>query len=89
MASTAVLIGGPMLYLLGNALFKSAVNGTHFPLSHLVGLVLLAFLVAPAFLLPVFWIATLTTAVLLLVAVWETRSLSALREELASEEEPH
>lgn len=86
MASIAVLIGGPMLYLLGNALFKSAVNGLHFPLSHLVGLVLLAFLVAPAFLLSVFWIAALTTAVLLLVAVWETQSLRALRQELAGEE---
>ena len=86
MASAAVLIGGPLLYLLGNALFKMTVNGTNFPLSHLVGLILLVFLVAPAFLLSVFWVATLTTAVLLLVAVWETQSLRALRDELACEE---
>ena len=81
-----MLIGGPLLYLLGNALFKMTVNGTNFPLSHLVGLILLVFLVAPAFLLSVFWVATLTTAVLLLVAVWETQSLRALRDELAGEE---
>lgn len=85
MASIAVLIGGPMLYLLGNALFKAAVNRINFPLSHLVGLVLLAFIVAPAFLLPVFWIAVLTTAVLLLVAVWETCSLRALRDGFVGE----
>jgi low temperature requirement protein LtrA len=86
MTSIAVLIGGPVLYLLGNALFKMTVNRTHFPLSHLVGLVLLVFLVAPAFLLSVFWIAALTTVVLLLVAVWETWALRAWRARLAGEE---
>lgn len=85
MASVAVLVGGPVLYLLGNALFKLTVNRSNFPLSHLVGLLLLSFLVAPAFLLPVFWTAALTTAVLLLVAVWETLSLRAWRAQLAGE----
>jgi hypothetical protein len=44
------------------------------------------FLVAPAFLLSVFWIAALTTVVLLLVAVWETWALRAWRARLAGEE---
>jgi low temperature requirement protein LtrA len=79
MAGVVVLVGGPMLYLLGNALFKMAVNQVNFPLSHLVGLVLLVFLVAPAFLLPVLWLATLATTVLVLVAVWETVSLRGVR----------
>lgn len=78
-ASVAVLVGGPALYLLGNALFKMTVNHTNFPLSHLVGLGLLVFLVAPAFLLSVMWLAALTTAVLVVVAVWETVSLKAVR----------
>lgn len=84
MPAVLVLVGGPMLYLLGNALFKMTVNRTNFPLSHLVGLVLLIFLVAPAFLLSVFWLAALTSAVLLLVALWETISLRAVRGQLIS-----
>ena len=79
----AVLLGGPALYLLGNALFKMTVNRSHFPLSHLVGLGLLAALVAPALRLSVFWTAALTTAVLLTVAVWETLSLRGVRAHLA------
>ena len=78
-----VLLGGPALYLLGNALFKMTVNRSHFPLSHLVGLGLLAALVAPALRLSVFWTAALTTAVLLTVAVWETLSLRGVRAHLA------
>ena len=48
-AATAVLLGGPALYLLGNALFKWTIAG-RLPLSHPVGLALLALLVplAPA-----------------------------------------
>lgn len=78
-----VLIGGPMLYLLGNALFKMTAGRCHFPLSHLVGLVLLVLLAVPALGLTVFWLAALTTAVLLVVAVWETLSLRSIRHELA------
>jgi low temperature requirement protein LtrA len=83
MPTVFVLIGGPMLYLLGNALFKMTVGQSNFPLSHLAGLVLLVFLVAPALMLSVFWLSTLTTAVLLLVALWEALSLRAVRRQLA------
>ena len=38
-----VILGGPALYLLGNALFKR-LTAPNFPLSHLVGLGLLALL---------------------------------------------
>ncbi|WP_266170593.1 low temperature requirement protein A [Dyella subtropica] len=84
-ASVAVLIGGPALYLLGNALFKMTVNQISFPLSHLVGLGLLVLLVAPAFLLSVLWLSALTTAVLILVAAWETLSLRSVRRMLSEE----
>ena len=78
----AVLLGGPALYLLGNALFKMTVIHTNFPLSHLVGLVLLLAMLVPAGTLSVLSLAMLTTVVLVLAATWETLSLRQLRREL-------
>jgi len=78
----AVLLGGPALYLLGNALFKKTVNQTNFPVSHMVGLGLLVVLLWPAMSLSVLVLGALTTGVLVLVAAWETLSLRNLRREL-------
>lgn len=65
----AVLVGGPLVYLLGNALFKRVVYG-RFPLSHVIGIgVLLALLP----LLPkvnLLAAGAMTTAVMVLVTVW-------------------
>lgn len=72
-AYAAVLVGGPALYLLGNALFKRAVYG-RLPLSHLVGLLGLAALGSLAFLMDLLMVASLTTLLLIAVAAWETRS---------------
>lgn len=72
----AVLIGGPALYLLGNALFKRAVYG-RFPLSHAAGLALLAILVPFAWLTDLLMVSGLATLILIVVAVWETRSRRA------------
>ena len=80
----AVLLGGPALYLLGNALFKQTVNHVNLPFSHLAGLALLALLAWPATMMTVASLATATTAVLVLVAVWETLSLRNLRQALYS-----
>ncbi len=74
-AAVAVLLGGPALYLVGNTLFKWSVAG-RVPLSHLVGLGLL---VPAGFAAPETSPLTLsaaTTAILLLVAAWETVSLN-------------
>lgn len=77
----AAIVGGPALYLVGNTLFKG-LSAPHFPLSHLVGLGLLA-LVAGLLLFvppvahmatPLLLLAT-TTAILIVVAVWEWLSL--------------
>jgi low temperature requirement protein LtrA len=67
-------IGGPMLFLVGTILFKHAIRGWY-QLSHGVGIVLLA----------VFWwfdadftplqLSLLTTAILVVVAAWESISL--------------
>jgi low temperature requirement protein LtrA len=78
---SAVLIGGPAFYLLGNAWFKKTVNSTHLPLSHLIGMGLLAALaIAVAWHPPsVLALGLATTMVLVLVALWETVSLRHLR----------
>ena len=76
--TAAVLIGGPALYLAGNLLFKR-VSAQHFPLSHLVGLGLLALLVPAAAVASPLALTSATTLVLIVVAVWETRSLAGAR----------
>ncbi|RAI59303.1 low temperature requirement protein A [Roseicella frigidaeris] len=73
-AAIHCIIGGPALYLLGLALFKRISLG-QLPLSHLVGLALLAVLATVAHELPVLLLAGLTNAALILVATWEHVSL--------------
>jgi len=67
----ALILGGPALYLMGNIAFKRT-NAAHMPLSHLIGLGLLA---AVALLewhaVPVV-LSLASTLVLILVAAWET-----------------
>lgn len=72
-AAAAALIGGPALYLVGNVYFKRA-SAKHYPLSHLVGLGLLAALAPFAMFLTPLAVGSATTAILIVVAVWETRS---------------
>jgi low temperature requirement protein LtrA len=70
----AVILGAPALYLAGNLLFKRA-SARFVPLSHLVGLGLLAAsaLVASRVTAPV--LGSITTGILVMVAIWETVSL--------------
>ncbi|HEV2681405.1 MAG TPA: low temperature requirement protein A, partial [Rhodanobacter sp.] len=81
---SAVLLGGPALYLLGNALFKKTVNDINLPLSHLIGLGLLAALTIALVWQPlnVLALGLATSSVLVLVALWETVSLRHLRRKL-------
>jgi len=80
--TAAVLAGGPALYLLGNFLFKRATTANRTALSHLVGLGLLVVLAPLALVVqPVTFLAAMT-AVLVLVAVWETLSLGTRREDV-------
>jgi low temperature requirement protein LtrA len=75
LASAIVLLGGPALYLIGNVFFKRA-SAKHYPLSHLAGLGALT-LVAPfSLLFTPLALGALTTGVLIVVAIWETRSFS-------------
>jgi low temperature requirement protein LtrA len=73
-AAVMVLLGGPALYVAGNMLFKRA-TATRLPLSHLVGLGLLALLVPVSGVLPPIVLGGAATLVLIVVAVWETVSL--------------
>ncbi len=77
-AGIVAILGGPALYLLGNALFKWVTNERRTPpLSHLIGLLLL-FAVAPfafAHLFSALALAAFTTGVVVLVAVWESLAL--------------
>ncbi|HEX6396671.1 MAG TPA: low temperature requirement protein A [Steroidobacteraceae bacterium] len=74
-AEAACLLGGPALYLAGNIFFKRA-SALYYPLSHLVGLGLLALLAPVALRVTPLMLGAATTVVLILVAVWETRSFS-------------
>jgi len=77
-AKTAiVLIAAPALYLLGNSLFKW-LSAPYAPLSHTVGLGLLTALGLLVWLvhdIPPLALSAATTAVLILVAVWEWVSI--------------
>jgi len=72
-AALAMTLGGAALFLAGNMFFKG-VTWEHFPLSHWVGLGLLALLAFVPF-HDGYVLAVATASVLLIVAVWETRSL--------------
>jgi low temperature requirement protein LtrA len=72
--TAAVILGGPALYLLGNSLFKW-LTAPYAPMSHTAGLGLLAALIVAAPFLPPLALSAATTAVLILVAVWEWLSL--------------
>jgi low temperature requirement protein LtrA len=69
-----VLIGGPALYLVGNALFKW-LSAVYLPLSHLIGLGLLALLILAVPVITPLLLSAAITAVLMLVAAWESISL--------------
>lgn len=77
-------IGGPLLFLIGTILFKHTVRGW-LQLSHIVGIAALAVLAWFTGELSPVWLSILTTVILLIVAVWETVSLSgASQSEAAS-----
>lgn len=66
-----VLAGGPLVYLLGNALFKRVVYG-RFPRSHAIGMLLLLALLPLMPHLSLLAAGTLTTAVMVAVTAWES-----------------
>jgi low temperature requirement protein LtrA len=76
--AAAAILGGPALYLIGNALFKRT-SSPHLPLSHLVGLGLLAMLIPVCGLVTPLVLSAGATTVLIVVAIWEWLSLGRRR----------
>jgi low temperature requirement protein LtrA len=77
-AGMLIILGGPFVYLSGNALFKWVTNDRIAPpLSHLIGIGLLVAVALLAF--SQHWsallLSVLTTSIFLLVAIWETLAL--------------
>jgi low temperature requirement protein LtrA len=69
-------IGGPLVFLVGTILFKLAIRG-FLQLSHIVGIVLLLALWWFAADLSPLQLSAATTAILIVVAVWESVSLGS------------
>jgi low temperature requirement protein LtrA len=67
-------VGGPLLFLVGTILFKHAIRG-FLQLSHGVGIIAFAAVAVFGHDLSPLWLSILTTAVLIVVAVWESLSL--------------
>jgi len=80
-AEIICLLGGPALYLFGNLIFKRT-NSRYFPLSHLVGLGLLALTLPFAWQLSPLILSLAATGALIIVAIWEMRSLKDTRASL-------
>jgi low temperature requirement protein LtrA len=74
-ADAAIMLAGPALYLFGNVFFKRA-SAKYYPLSHLVGLGAFAAVAPFALWMTPLMLGTATTVILIVVAVWETRSFA-------------
>jgi low temperature requirement protein LtrA len=71
-------IGGPLLFLVGTILFKHSIRGW-LQLSHGVGIIMLAVLAWFASDFSPLMLSGLTSAILIIVAVWESVSLRSRR----------
>jgi low temperature requirement protein LtrA len=72
--TAATTLGGPALFLIGNLIFKRILAGSR-GLSHMVGLSLLLLAAPAALIVPPLALGAITSAILVIVAIWETRSL--------------
>jgi low temperature requirement protein LtrA len=77
-------IGGPLLFLIGTILFKHTFRGW-FQLSHLVGIITLGLLAWFAGALSPLLLSGLTSAILIVVAAWESISLKSVAVDTQSE----
>lgn len=71
-AQVLTLVAGPAVYLLGSAAYKKAVYG-RLPVFHLAGALALLVLIPVGYVSDMLAMGWLTTVVLLLVSVWESR----------------
>ena len=73
-------VGGPLLFLVGTILFKHAIRG-FLQLSHGIGIIAFAATGLFGHDLSPLWLSILTTAILIMVAVWESVSLRSKPQE--------
>jgi low temperature requirement protein LtrA len=73
-------VGGPLLFLVGTILFKHAIRG-FLQLSHGTGIIALAAVGLFGRDLSPLWLSILTTAIMVVVAVWESLSLRSKPQE--------
>ena len=71
-----LFIGGPLLFLLGTVLFKHTIRG-FLQLSHGAGIVALGILAGFAGGMSPLLLSILTTAIMVIVAAWESISLKS------------
>lgn len=76
--SLAVLIGGPMVYLFGNGIYKTVVYRL-FPFSHAIGLAALTILIPFAYFTDQLMVSGLTTVILIVAATQESVSRRRLQ----------
>ena len=87
-AGILVIVGGPWLFLLGNALFKWVMSDRPLPpLSHVagLGLLMLALPLALNHWFSALMLGALTTAIVVLVALWESLALRQTSASITSE----
>jgi low temperature requirement protein LtrA len=72
------IVGGPLLFLVGVILFKHTIHG-RWQLSHLVGIAAFVVLAPFGHLVSPLILSSITTAILLIVAVWEAISIGDKR----------
>lgn len=77
-ASILVLCGGPAIYLLGSAIYKKVVYDS-VPVSHVAGVLALAAFAPLAFATDLLVMGGMTTAVMLVVCIWEGKILRHCR----------
>jgi len=82
-AIAGVALGGPVLYLLGNALYKRVMSGRWLA-SRAVAIAVLAALAPVALVVPALVTSLAATLVVVSVAVWETRAVRSLTPPMAS-----
>jgi len=73
LTTALLLLGGPFIYLLGNALYKRVIYGW-IPLSHLIGIGFLILIASFAFKTDLLMVGGLTTLTMIVVAAWESIS---------------
>ncbi len=68
--SLIVLVAGPLIYLIGNAIYKMLMNH-HFPFSHLIGILALVLIVPFANYTDTLKMGGIVVLILVLLALWE------------------